>query len=288
MQREHWPRTQLHLRMVGNLDNWRLIITDPLAGAMNMALDEALLTSVTQGNSPPIIRFYRWSPPAITLGYFQSLEKEVNLKACQKAGVDVVRRLTGGRAVLHQHELTYSLIAPENHQKVAGSILDSYLAISRGLVQGLAKIGVEAELAEGKKNTGTASAACFDAPSWYEMVVNGRKLVGSAQTRRSGCILQHGSLLCDLDADLLFSILNFSSEKVRERAKSVLLSKATTLKEILGFSPEFHWLCDGLKKGFEEALEINLSEQQLSIGEITLARELSINKYRTHEWNGRR
>ncbi|MCL4441628.1 MAG: octanoyltransferase, partial [Firmicutes bacterium] len=136
-----------------------------------MAVDEAIMLAVAGGQVPPTIRFYRWSPPAISLGYFQSLEKEVDIVACEKAGVDVVRRLTGGRAVLHQDELTYSLVAPENNEKVAGSILESYLSISRGLVRGLNALGVEAELAEGKKHAEFGSAACFDAPSWYEMAV---------------------------------------------------------------------------------------------------------------------
>ncbi len=265
-----------------------MVITEPLSGPMNMAVDEAIMLAVAGGQVPPTIRFYRWSPPAISLGYFQSLEKEVDIVACEKAGVDVVRRLTGGRAVLHQDELTYSLVAPENNEKVAGSILESYLSISRGLVRGLNALGVEAELAEGKKHAEFGSAACFDAPSWYEMAVDGKKLVGSAQTRRNRCILQHGSLLVRVDADLLFSILNFSNEKVRERGKAVFLTKATYLEEILGYSPSFALLCDGLKKGFESAMEINLSEQRLSAEELAAARELSIKKYGTREWNGHR
>lgn len=269
-------------------DNWRLIINEPFTGAMNMALDEAIMKAVADGQAPPTVRFYRWNPPAVSLGYFQSLAKEVDLEACRANNVDVVRRLTGGRAVLHYHELTYSLVAPEHNPKVAGSILQSYLSISRGLLAGLLNLGVKAELAEGKKLNTFNSAACFDAPSWYEMVVEGKKLIGSAQTRRNGCILQHGSVLVRLNADLLFSVLNFKDDKVRDRAKGLFMLKATSLADVLGYSPDFEVLCGSFKTGFASELGINLIEEQLSKDEIGWARELSVNKYETEQWNCRK
>ncbi len=270
------------------MENWRLIIDEPFTGAMNMAFDEAIMNAVMQGLAPPTIRFYRWSPPAISLGYFQKLEKEIDLEICRANGIDVVRRLTGGRAVLHQYELTYSLIAPETNQKIAGSVLQSYLAVSRGLVKGLAALGVQAELSEGKKHSDFNSAACFDAPSWYEMVVGGRKLVGSAQTRRGGCILQHGSVPTRMDADLLFTVLKFKSQKLRERARTFFLTKATSLSEILGYSPEFSKLCECFKIGFETELEINLTEAGPLAEEAAMAEELAACKYAADDWNGRR
>lgn len=270
-------------------DNWRLVITEPATGAMNMAIDEAIMISVSQGQSPPTIRFYQWSPPAISLGYFQSLAKEVDKQACQQAGVDVVRRLTGGRAVLHNREFTYSLIAPEHQPKVAGNVLQSYLAISKGLLQGLAKLGVEAELTPGgTPNQPANSAACFDAPSWYELVVGGKKLVGSAQTRRNGCLLQHGSIPLQLDPDLLFSVLKYASEELRARAKAFLLSKATDLEQVLAYQPEFSQLCAGFQQGLTAGLGINLVHQQLLPEELKLAEYLAVNKYRTIMWNGRK
>ena len=270
------------------MENWRLVINEPFTGAMNMAVDEAIMTAVNRGMAPPTIRFYQWNPPAISLGYFQSLEKEVDLKVCRDAGIDVVRRLTGGRAVLHHHELTYSLIAPEDNEKVSGSVLKSYLKISGGLVSGLSELGVIAKLSEGKQRSEVDSAACFDAPSWYEMVVDGKKLIGSAQTRRSGCLLQHGSVLVKLDKDLLFSILNFPDDKLRDRAKAYFRTKATCLEEVLGRSPGFEELCQSFKRGFEAKLVINLREQGLSSEELALAQELNINKYGKAEWNGRK
>lgn len=269
-------------------ETWRLIISEPLSGAMNMAFDEAIMTSVVRGLAPPTIRFYGWSPPAISLGYFQSLKKEIDLNACHEKGIHVVRRLTGGRSVLHCDEFTYSLIAPEKHAKVAGSVLQSYLSISRGLLAGLANLGVNAEMSEGKKQNTLNSAACFDAPSWYEMVVEGKKLIGSAQTRRNNCLLQHGSVLVRLNADLLFSILKFNDEKIRERAKAIFMAKATSLENILGKNPDFDILCENFKKGFELELGLNLCQEQPSDEESNWARELSIHKYANEQWNGRK
>ena len=270
------------------MEKWRLIISEPLSGAENMAIDEAIMLAVGRGAAPPTIRFYRWSPAALTLGYFQNIEKEVDIAACKSAGVDVVRRLTGGRAVLHRHELTYSLAAPDDNEKISGSVLRSYLSISRGLLKGLSRLGVEAELAEGKNKSETVSPACFDAPSWYELVAQGKKLVGSAQTRRNGCLLQHGSVLLKADTETLFFVLNFASEKLRERAKDYFQAKATCLEEIMGYSPEFEVLCDRFKYGFESELGIELKEQQITEAEAALAQELSAGKYGTDEWNRRK
>lgn len=270
------------------MENWRLIIDEPLTGAMNMAVDEAIMMAVQRGLVPPTVRFYRWSPPAVTLGYFQNLDKEVDLGACRESGIDVVRRLTGGRAVLHHRELTYSLVGPEDNSRVKGTILQSYLSISRGLLKGLQGLGVRAQLAEGKKPGESMSAACFDAPSWYEMVVEGRKLVGSAQTRRYGCLLQHGSVPVHSDADLLFSVLNFSNEKVRQRAKSHFRAKAVSLHDILGYDPDFETICESFINGFETELGIRLSQERLSGEEAGWARELCEKKYGTVGWNSRR
>lgn len=290
-------------------DNWRLVITEPATGAWNMAMDEAIMTSINQGQTPPTIRFYQWSTPTISLGYFQSLAKELDLQACQRTGVDVVRRLTGGRAVLHNQEFTYSLIAPENQQEVAGYVLQSYLRISKGLLLGLANLGVEAEITPGteliapggalitpgdaptaasRPKEAVSSAACFDAPSRYELVVGGKKLVGSAQTRRKGCLLQHGSIPLQLDADLLFSVLNYASEELRARAKAYLLSKATDLEQVLAYQPEFSQLCTGFQQGLAAGLGINLVRQKLLPEELKLAEHLAVNKYNTLLWNGRK
>lgn len=273
------------------MDNWRLIISEAetgLPGAMNMAVDEAIMKAVAQGRVSPTIRFYSWTPAAITLGYFQKAEKELDLIKCQNAGVDVVRRMTGGRSVFHQHEFTYSLAAPEHCKKIAGSVLNAYLAISGGLVEGLRGLGVSAKLAEGKKQSEISSAACFDAPSWYEMVVEGRKLIGSAQTRRESCILQHGSLPLSLDLDLFFSLLNFANEGIRERVKRNYAQKAADLEQIIGYIPTPQTLHEVFATGFESGLNISLEQGKLTPYEKELAQELHDNKYTRESWNYRK
>ncbi|MBM7854328.1 lipoate-protein ligase A [Desulfohalotomaculum tongense] len=267
---------------------WRFIETDPLDAYTNMAVDHAILESVAAGKSPPTIRFYRWHPPGITIGYFQKINKEIDLEACRRKGIDVVRRLTGGRAVLHRHELTYSVIAPENHPQVAGTILQSYLAISRGLLAGLKNLGVEGRMVEGAETHRQSTAACFDAPSWYELVVNGKKLVGSAQTRKRGVLLQHGSVLIKADDDLLFSLLNFSSEQVRRAARKRFAGKATCLAAEMNYQPPFHRVAEAFKAGFMEGLEIQLFDGELTGLEKKRAGELVDSQYRTRQWNYKR
>ena len=166
--------------------NWRLLNTSYNTAPMNMAIDEALLASKT-----PVLRFYRWKPSALSLGYFQSI-KDIDIKACKKHNVDIVRRITGGKTVLHDNELTYSIIIDEN--KMPKSIIDSYKIISKGILIALKNIGLKPEMKEAI-NKKTTSAICFNEPSYYEIIVNNKKIVGSAQTRKQGKLLQHGSIL---------------------------------------------------------------------------------------------
>lgn len=167
------------------MHNWRLINSGFQTGAMNMALDEALLHSVARGDSLPVLRFYRWSPATVTLGYAQSVHTDLDLDVCRRAGLDVVRRSTGGRAVLHDHEVTYSVIAPLNTLIFGNSVLDCYRVISEILQKTLRQLGLPAQLVPGKLRGGhqnATKAICFSAPSQYELVIDGRKVAGSAQT----------------------------------------------------------------------------------------------------------
>src|SRR5579875_2954295 len=151
-----------------------------------MAVDEAVATAVGAGESPPTLRLYAWRPAAVSIGYFQRLASELDLAACRELGLDWVRRPTGGRAVLHAAELTYAVAAVE-----PGAVLDVYARWSRGLIAGVRRLGAAAEWIAPRRGR---SAACFDAGSAYEVAVGGRKLIGSAQVRRWGAVLQHGSL----------------------------------------------------------------------------------------------
>jgi len=204
------------------LATWRLLNTGPADGAANMAIDEAILTAVAEGKSPPTLRFFAWEPPCLSIGYSQAAD-DVDITKCQQAGVNVVRRPTGGRAILHTDELTCSIVASQGEPRVAGGVVESYRRLSAGLVRGLRFLGVDVAQAEAGHGTvapigqdADVSAACFDAPSAYEVTAGGKKLVGSAQVRRRGAVLQHGSLLLQGDITRICRYLVVPSEEQRQ------------------------------------------------------------------------
>jgi len=189
---------------------WRLIDSGFQTGAMNMAIDEVLLHAVASGESPPVLRFYRWAPATVSLGYAQSVATDVDLAVCREAGLDLVRRTTGGRAVLHDQEVTYAVVAPIDSGSFGHSVLDCYRVISEVLLQALQRFGLPARLVPGKPRGGqqnATKAVCFSAPSQYELVIEGCKVAGSAQKRQGGAFLQHGSIPVEMDLDLLGRIL---------------------------------------------------------------------------------
>jgi lipoate-protein ligase A len=192
--------------MTDESTGWRLIRSGPLPGAMNMALDDALLHSVAAGLSSPILRIYRWQPAALTIGYAQMIDSGIDLNACRTRGIDVVRRPTGGRAVLHDREVTYAVIAPIGNPFGAG-IAESYRVIAGVLKNVLCKFNLPAELVPGQSRGQRGRAACFTAPAQYELLIDGCKVAGCAQKRRGQVFLQHGSIPLDLDVDLLRRLL---------------------------------------------------------------------------------
>ena len=187
---------------------WKHIVSAPNLGAYNMAVDEELLARAQAGEDRPVLRFYAWQPPAVSLGRFQKSETAVNVEACKRLGFDIVRRITGGRAVLHNKELTYSIIARTDNPLFPGNVLGTYKVIAAGLLAGLRNLGIPAEIVSrggrhaDRVDKNAKDAACFSSPSWYEILVQGRKIVGSAQRRVSGAFLQHGSILMDYDPQL--------------------------------------------------------------------------------------
>ena len=189
-------------------DAWRLLVDAPADGAWNMAVDEILLDSVAAGAAPPTLRFYEWMPACLSLGYFQPFDV-VDMDGCRRLGVDVVRRPTGGRAILHDRELTYSVALPASLLGHDGGVLPSYYRLSLALQDGLRRLGVPATLAPQSAARGPVAhgPVCFDRPSAHEILLQGRKLVGSAQMRRGGGILQHGSILVEPRIDKLRACL---------------------------------------------------------------------------------
>ncbi|GER72790.1 lipoate--protein ligase family protein [Weizmannia acidilactici] len=273
---------------------WLFIDSGHCPPAFNMALDEALLDWHSEGKIPPAIRFYGWDPATLSIGYFQRVEKEIDLDAVKKYGLGFVRRPTGGRAVLHEHELTYSVIVSEAHPDMPKTVTEAYRVISEGLVRGFRELGLEAYFAvprtekerEALKHPHTS--VCFDTPSWYELVVEGRKVAGSAQTRQKGVILQHGSILLDLDEDKLFSLFKYPNDIVRERMKRTFKNKAVAINEIRSDPVTYDEAKKAFKKGFEEGLGIRLEPYSLTKEQLTYTQELAKTRYEAVEWNFKR
>jgi lipoate-protein ligase A len=267
---------------------WRLINSNCSDGATNMAIDESILFAVAEGTSPPTLRFYGWQPPCVSVGYAQPLRNEIDLAACRREGYTWVRRPTGGRAVLHIDELTYSVIAPLGEPRVAGDILTSYRRLSMGLIAGLGHLGCAARQAGQEAGIGQPagragqSAACFDVPSPYEVIVGGRKLVGSAQARRRRVVLQHGALPLEGDVARLCDVLALP-DRERTRLQAELRRRAVTLGEALGRRVSFEEARRALATGFAQALNLTLQPGELSSDEraaMVLLRE----KHLEDEW----
>jgi lipoate-protein ligase A len=276
------------------MEQWRYIITEAMSPAMNMAVDEAILIKHSEGKVPPTVRFYTWNPATLSIGYFQKAEKEIDMEAVKRNGLGFVRRPTGGRAVLHDQELTYSVIVSESHAKMPSSVTEAYKVISMGLLHGFQQLGLQAEMVslaseeEKEKYSSPGSSACFDSPSWYELVVEGKKVAGSAQTRQKGVILQHGSILLDMDVELLFSLLKFPSERVKQRMIDSFKQKAVTINEVSPRPVSLAEAVEAFRKGFASGLQIELVEQELTGEEKALAEELAQTRYSADEWNFRR
>ncbi|NWQ39998.1 lipoate--protein ligase family protein [Bacillus sp. EB106-08-02-XG196] len=273
---------------------WRFIDSGNCSPSFNMALDEALLDWHSEGKFPPIIRFYGWEPATLSIGYFQKVEKEINLEAVKAHGLGFVRRPTGGRGVLHEHELTYSVIVSEDHPEMPKTVTEAYRVISEGILKGFHQLGLEAYFAVPKTDEERSalkdprSAVCFDAPSWYELVVEGRKVAGSAQTRQKGVILQHGSILLDLDEDKLFSLFKYPNERVKERMKSTFKNKAVAINEISPRRISLEEAKEAFYKGFADGLNIELESYQLTEEELAYVNKIAKERYESDDWNFKR
>jgi lipoyl(octanoyl) transferase len=273
---------------------WRFIDSGNSSPAFNMALDEALLDWHSEGKIPPVIRFYGWEPASLSIGYFQKVEKEIDLEAVKDHGLGFVRRPTGGRGVLHEHELTYSVIVSEDHPEMPKTVTEAYRVISEGILKGFHQLGLEAYFAVPKTDEERSalknprSAVCFDAPSWYELVVEGRKVAGSAQTRQKGVILQHGAILLDLDEDKLFSLFKYPNERVKERMKSAFKNKAVAINDISPRRITVEEAKEAFYKGFAEGLNIELESYQLTEEELEYVNKIARERYENDEWNFKR
>jgi lipoyl(octanoyl) transferase len=238
-------------------ETWRVIHDPPMPGQYNMERDLSLHREVSRG-APPTLRFYRWDPPAVSLGRFQKPDEVVDAAACRRRGIDIVRRPTGGRALLHHRELTYSLAVPESHPLIPSSILEAYKIFSLALIRGFAGLGIRASLAPGEnRGRGLAPGACFDTPSAYEIQIDGKKVVGSAQLRRHGALLQHGAVLLGLSLDLYQEILKPAPRPgPKDACLESLADRAAGLHD-LGYAVEPAVLAQALQTGFSLALGVD-------------------------------
>ncbi len=271
---------------------WRLLIEDKArSGAANMALDQAIAEACATGDSLPTLRFYRWEPPAVSLGRHQPYA-DVNVEAAAELGYDIVRRPTGGRAILHTDELTYSVSAPGDEPRVQGSVMDAYLRLSNALLVGLHGIGLQADKAPGNVRAGSdVSAACFEVPSAYEITIDGKKLLGSAQSRRAGYVLQHGSLPLVGDIGRLVDVLALQNDE-RSALRADLVSRAITVANALGVADDndavqFGNVVHALVNGFAATLNVTLKQGQLTSAEIQHAALLIRTQYANPEWTER-
>ena len=214
---------------------WRVLLTPASPGPWNMALDEAILEAVGQKPALPTLRLFAWQPACLSLGYAQTVA-DVDRYQLENHGWDLVRRPTGGRAILHTDELTYSVIAPLTEPHVYGSILESYRRLAPALLCALSVIGLDARADKdhaGNEKNVPGGPVCFEAPSNYEITVAGKKLIGSAQARRREGVLQHGSLPLYGDLTRIVQVLEFASESLRQSAAARLLERALTLETCL-------------------------------------------------------
>lgn len=270
-------------------ETWNFINTGSQDLYYNMAMDEALLNFVSRGEIDPVIRFYTWNPATLSIGYFQRLQKEIDIEKVNEKGFGLVRRQTGGRGVLHDKELTYSVIVPESHPNMPSTITEAYRVISQGLLEGFKNLGFETYFAvprskeEREKLKQPRSSVCFDAPSWYELVVEGRKIAGSAQTRQKGVILQHGSILQDIDIDELFDMFIFKNDRLKAKMKEAFVEKAVAINDI----SETHITLSEMEKAFEEGFKtgLNIEFKPLELSEQQLAEVKELEeKYRSDDW----
>lgn len=267
---------------------WRLLLTEPALGPWNMAVDEAILEATTRGEVPPTLRLYGWTPPCLSLGYSQPFS-DVDQARLQDRGWEVVRRVTGGRAILHTDELTYSVCGPESEPALSGDIVTSYKRLSTGILAVLEVLGLDVQALPHETSPSGAQTepVCFEIPSNYEITVNGKKLVGSAQSRRKGGVLQHGTLPLSGDLTRIVQALTFPDEASREKAGQRLLERATTVQSGLGKEINWKQAVESFREHFSLPLNLTLQQQELTTSEISRAQELVREKYANPDWTKR-
>ena len=249
-------------------EQWRLLLTGDHSAKENMAIDRAILVAHSKGIVPPTVRFYRWKPSAISIGYFQRLSEEVDLEACKRHRVDYVRRITGGGAVFHENELTYSIVVSEKHPLIPKHILESYGKICQAIIEGFSYLDITSQYAP-----------------INDILVDGKKISGNAQTRKLQTVLQHGTILLDVDVDKMFNLLKVPNEKIRDKLISNVKDRVTSLRHITGDSVSFDTVADAMKQGFEKTFNVRLETGVLTEEEKTFSEEFAVDCFGNDSWN---
>ncbi len=267
------------------IDTWGLLHSGHDDAAVNMAMDEALLNWHSEGKIPPILRFYGWSTPTLSIGHFQKVDRTIDFGGVKKHGCQFVRRQTGGSAVLHDDELTYSVIVSESKSYISQSIREAYFELSKGIMEGFKQLEIEANYSIPKERFTDRTAVCFERPSDYEMLVDGKKISGHAQTRKKGVLLQHGSIPFTMNKQMLFDLFFFSDEETREKKRSAFSKKAITINETSNQPVTYEMAEKAFQKGFEKGLNLELVPFKLSEEQWNEVHELAETKYRSDDWN---
>ncbi|GAA0604144.1 octanoyltransferase LipM [Virgibacillus siamensis] len=248
--------------------------------SVNMALDETLLNWHSDGKIPPVLRFYGWKNPSLSLGHFQK-ESEIDFHNLHKQQCQYVRRLTGGSAVLHDDELTYSIVISEKNPEIPSSIQKAYYLLSKGIIRGFKNLGIDANYAEDL--SGDRSAICFERPAFYEMVADGKKLSGNAQTRKRGVLLQHGAIPLSIDEAMLFDLFVFPNEKVKARKRQAFAQKATAINQLTAQRHTYETVKQAFYEGFRDGLDLQLEPITLSKSQWDEVMELAQTNYSTKQ-----
>ncbi len=253
-----------------------------------MAVDESILEHIYRGEAKPTLRLYSWNPPCLSLGHAQSF-KDVDIERLHSHGWEVVRRVTGGRAILHTDELTYSVTGSTEEPVLSGGVLESYNRLAQALLHAVQSLSVPVEMKEHEDGhiQQNLNPVCFEVPSTYEITVDRKKLIGSAQARKKEGVLQHGSLPLTGDLTRICDALIFENEAARETAKERLLARATTVESVLGVGADWETAAQAFVRGFEAELGIQIERGELSKSESQRAEELVKEKYAHASWTER-
>lgn len=253
---------------------WRLLRLETNDAFTNMAVDEAIMTARIAGSVSNTLRFYRWKPSAVSVGRFQEILKEVNVENCRRHGVDIVRRITGGGAVYHDRdgEITYSVIVNEKDLGFV-DVVSAYNIICNGLIEAAKILGIRADFHPG------------DPKQCPNITISGRKISGSAQHRRRGVLLQHGTLLVDIDLEKMFRFLKVPWAKSLMDVLTIAQKRLTSVQHELKSSVSTDDAYQALVRGFEKALKIQLAKGELTSYEQALAENLRREKFATEDWN---